>query len=491
MGRKLKILLINPPADNATVTTVGWKLIAEDIGAFPPISLMYIAASLMKSSRHEVVLVDSVFERLTINDVARKVYNFMPDLVGITSFTPIFYDVMEVAKAVKAINSKIHVSLGGAHTNVYPFETIEKPEIDSIVLGEGEYIFPALADALASNDDLNKVKGLVIKTRDGIVKTGEPGYIEDLDKLPFPNFELLPYRKYFSAIGSGKPVGTICSSRGCPHSCSFCCKPHKTYRMRSPANVVDEMKLYYDRGIDEFFFFDDMFNVTAKRVISISEEILLSGMRTTWSFRGRVDAVSRDMLSIAKKAGCKQILFGVEAATDEGLKAIKKGITIDQAKTAVKLTREAGIESSTNWIIGFPHDKSKKDVDRLIKFACKLNSDYAQFNVLVPYDRTEIFEQGVQKGVLNKNFWRDYVRDPEPRKLVPIWDEYMTRSELSRHLRRCYRKFYFRPGKIIRNLLSIKDLNYFRNRMRGFIALLGFGGYIKRTLSKCLLSCKT
>ena len=199
-----------------------------------------------------------------------------------------------------------------------------------------------------------------------------------------------------------------------------------------------------------------------------------------WSFRGRVDNIDDEMLSMAKKAGCRQILFGVEDATDEGLAAIKKEITISQVKRAIALTRKAGIVSNTNWIIGFPHHKTKKDVYDLIKMAIKVDSDYAKFNICIAYHGTEIFAEGVKLNVFNPDIWRDYVKNPIPNFVVPIWDQYLSRQDLSKLLSLCYYRFYFRPKQIMRRIMAMKSFLEFKLLVKGALTILGFKGYHRK-----------
>ncbi|MDD5086017.1 MAG: cobalamin-dependent protein, partial [Candidatus Omnitrophica bacterium] len=308
----MRILLINPPSGNIAVTTREWMTTAEDIGAFPPIGLMYVASYLRSHlPKHEIRILDTVLLRMSYADIEKEIRSYSPDIVGITTYTPIFYDVMSVVKIAKKVNPQIHVCLGGAHTSVFPGETIEKPEVDSLVLGEGDIIFTEFVDALDKGRDLKTVKGLAIKRNGGCYVTGKAGYISDINSLPPPAFDLLPFEKYHSAIGTGNTVGTICSSRGCPYDCTFCDRPYRSYRARTPENILDEIEKYYNFGIREFFFFDDMFNITPERVQAVAREIIRRDLKIVWSFRGRVDQINDETLKIAKTSGCHQILFGV------------------------------------------------------------------------------------------------------------------------------------------------------------------------------------
>ncbi|MFA5336818.1 MAG: radical SAM protein, partial [Candidatus Omnitrophota bacterium] len=273
-------------------------------------------------------------------------------------------------------------------------------------------------------------------------------------------------------------------SRGCPYECTYCNRPYRTYRSYTNERILSEMDYFYKQGIREFVFFDDMFNINPKRVIDISDSIIKQFPDITWSFRGRVDQVSEDMVKKAKQAGCRQIMFGVEAAKDEDLKAIKKKINTQQVINAIKICRKLGLETSTNWIIGLPTHKTRQDIIDLLNFAIKTGTDYAQFNILIPYAETEIFNDGVERRVLPQNFWNEYVLNPTPNAYIPIWEEHLSREELSALLKICYHKFYLRPSNIVKNILKIKSFSHFKTKFKGMLTVLGFGGFKREKAQK-------
>jgi anaerobic magnesium-protoporphyrin IX monomethyl ester cyclase len=476
----MKVFLTNVPDAHVGKTTSDWDLEASDIGIFPPIGLMYLAAALQRQGRHEVKLVDVMMDGLDAPAVARLVAEYQPDVVGMTVYTPMLYDTLLLSRLVRQACPQAKVVWGGPNNLLFPRETMVHPEVDYLVLGEAEEIFPRMLDALEDGSSLRPIPGLVLREQGEVIITGEPGYIEDLNSLPFPAFQLLNYRNYFSAVGSGKAVGTICSSRGCPYHCTFCAKIFSSYRARSVENILDEMEQYIALGVQEFFFFDDLFNVTAKRIKEISERIIERGWKITWSFRGRVDGIDAQAMKLAKQAGCRQVFFGVEAGSDAGLKAIRKNITMDQACRAVRLAAQAGIVTSTNWIIGFPHHQTRQDVLDLIKTAVRTGSDYAQFNICIAYHGTEIFDEWVKKGLIHADLWRDFVNAPQPNFQEPIWEEHLSRQTLSYLLKKCYQRFYFRPMPMLRKLLRARSFKELRLLIKGGTTLLGLGGYRRK-----------
>ena len=480
----MRILLINAPAEYAALVTTGWDRKAEDIGTFPPIGLSYVAGYLKKYTNHEVTILDALAERLGYEQLEQRIAQIQPDLVGTTVFTQTFYDTLLLARTVKKISKDIYFCVGGTqHLRMLLEETMSHPEIDFAVRGEGEVIFANLLDALEHRKPLAKVDGISFRENGKVVTVGIEGYIRDINELPSPAFELLPIEKYRSAIGTGRVTGTIATSRGCPYKCTYCDRPHRSFREYSPERVMSEMRYFYANGVREFVFFDDMFNITTKRVIGLSNALLQEFPDITWSFRGRADRVTEEMVLIAKKSGCKQMMFGIEAANDEDLKSIKKNLTIKQLLDALALCKKHGIETSTNWIIGLPCHKSRQDILDLLDTAKKCGTDYVQFNILVPFNGTELYEEGIKKNILPRDFWRNYVLDPQPNAYAPVWDEYLSRDELSELLKVCYRGFYLRPSKILDHVLRVKSFAHFMEKVRGGLVVLGVRGFKRDKIS--------
>jgi radical SAM superfamily enzyme YgiQ (UPF0313 family) len=474
----MKVLLLNTPTKYAAVTTADWDTTAEDIGAFPPIGLSYLAGYLLERTKNDVCILDALAEKLDCLQILERISEYRPDIVGTTIFTPTFYDSIQIIRAIKKKMSDCYVCVGGTqHLRMFLEETLSHPEIDFAVRGEGEIIFANLVDALGNRTPLEEVEGISFKKDGKVISVGKEGYIKDINQLPKPAFQIMPLEKYKSAIGSGQPVGTIATSRGCPYECTFCDRPYRSYRSYDNERILSEMKYFYDRGIKEFVFFDDMFNLKPERVIGISESIAIMFPEAAWCFRGRADQVTQEMLDKAKKAGCRQIMFGIEAAKDEDLKAIKKKITTKQLVDSIALCKKSGIETSTNWIIGLPCHKSRKDILHLLDFAIKSGSDYAQFNIMIPYYGTEVFNEGVERNILPPDFWREYILNPSPNAYIPIWNEYFSREELSELLKKCYHEFYMRPSKIIDQLFRIRSISQFKTKLKGILTVMGFGGF--------------
>jgi radical SAM superfamily enzyme YgiQ (UPF0313 family) len=462
----MNVLLIYPPTYNMLKTNVP-EIIDEETGLYPPLGLMYVASYVEKNTDHRIEILDTQVERMTYDEIAQNIKLRGPDIVGIqtTSFT--FIDVIITARIAKKIDKNIKIVLGGPHVNIYPEETILNPEIDFLVLGEGEYIFTELINAIAQRKDLGKIKGIVYKKNGEIINTGLAGLINDLDSLPFPSRHLVPYRKYYSVLAKYTPITTMMTSRGCPYRCIFCDRPHlgKVFRFRSAENVVNEMEECVKLGIKEFFLYDDTFTINRKRVIDVCDEILKRNLKIAWDIRARVDTVDKNILRKLRLAGCERIHYGVEAGTQSILDVLKKGITIEQVENAFKWTRKEGITTLAYFMIGNPTE-NKEQILTTINLAKKIKPDFVHISITTPFPATELYREGLKRGILKYDYWKDFSQNPRKDFVPELWEEILTREELLKLLKYGYRSFYMRPMYVLRRLLEVKSWQELRRKVK-------------------------
>lgn len=453
----MKVLFINPPAENE-ITGNNPEIIKSERGFDPPLGILYVAGYLKKRSDHDLKIIDAQVERMGYSQLQEEIKKFAPDVIGVTAMTFTMLDVLKTIETAKKVCPKARVVLGGPHVHIYPEETANLKNVDYVVLGEGEETFFQLTQNMNDVNALKRISGLVFKTNGAIVNTGSKDYCKDLDNLPFPPREMLPYQKYFSLLAKESPITTMFTSRGCPFRCSFCDRPNmgKIFRRRSARNVVDEMQECLKLGIKEIFIYDDTFTVDKQRVIDICNEILKRKLKFSWDIRARVDTVNEEMLTLLKKAGCKRIHYGVEAGTERILKILNKNITLDQVTKAFKMTRKIGIETLAYFMIGSPTE-TREDILTTIKFAKKLNPDYTQITLLTPFPATQIYQKALEEGVFQSDYWREFAKNPVPGFKTKYWTKELSNEELQGLLVYAYRQFYVRPGYILNRLMKIRS----------------------------------
>jgi len=467
----MKVLLVMPP-DSNTVVTAAPNEVYEEFGHYPPLGLMYIAASIRNKSNHEVRILDCDTDKLTFDQAEAKIREFNPDVVGVTSYTPIIYDAWQFIKLVKKVNPKTVTVLGGHHSDIYPVETMNLGDIDYILKGEGEYTFVELLSAIGGNRSFKDIAGIVFKEDGQIINTEGYGYINNLDELPLPARDLVDWKKHQCVLGRDDSVATIMSSRGCPYRCTFCYTPldSRSYRMRSAENIIKEIEECYNLGMREFFFFDDNFSVNIPRVEKICDEIIKRKLKISWSFRGRVNTITYPMLKKCKQAGCHRIHFGVETGTDEGLKRLKKDTNTEMIINAFKLCKKTGITTVANFMIGLPWEK-KEDMYHTVKFANDIGTDYAEFQVLTVLPKTELYEESIKNGKFN-DFWLEFAKNPIKDFELRTCNDYYEREELFDLLKKSLKKFYFNPKRIIKIIFQIRSSKELMIKIKAGLAVL-------------------
>lgn len=468
----MKVLLINPPIEN-TIASVMPKELEEGLDLLPPLGLMCLAAYLEKETLHEITILDCPAEGIGHERLKGEIQKISPDVIGLTAMTFTLIDVIKVAKNAKQANPDIKIILGGPHVIIYPNETMNIPEIDFLVLGEGERTLKLLLDSIHDPQKLIEVKGIVFRDNHNIINTGSADFVENIDSLPFPARHLLPYKKYFSVVSQRKPVTTMFTSRGCPYKCLFCNRPQfgRIFRMRSAKNVVEEMMLCQNLGIQEILIYDDTFGADRNRILDICSEIKKVGLNIAWDIRTRVDTVDADILRALKNAGCERIHYGVEAGTQRSLNILRKGITLAQVENAFNLTKKAGIQTIAYFMIGSPLE-TKADVLETVKLMKKLDPDYVHISIVTPFPATDLYRLALEEGIIGDDVWQKFAEHPAPNFIPPIWEKELNRAELFDLLKFAYRSFYLRPSYICKKVLRVKSLGELLRKGRGALRLL-------------------
>ncbi|MFQ6039084.1 MAG: B12-binding domain-containing radical SAM protein, partial [Candidatus Aminicenantales bacterium] len=326
----------------------------------------------------------------------------------------------------------------------------------------GEIVFSKLLEALYLKKRLQGLKGVGYKENGKAILNPPEEFIQDLDSLPIPDRDLLPYKKYYNLLGTGREIMTaLLTSRGCPHNCIFCTsKDGRICRMRSAENVVEEIKYCTAKGITDFNVIDDTFTISRKRVLQIADLIIQEGLHITMDVNARVDQVDQEMLDRMAQAGCNRIRFGVESGNPKVLENLRKGISLDQVRKAFKMAHRAGITTFAYFMLGSPGE-SVKEVKESIKLAKELNPDFVQFLITTPFPASDLYDQGVEKGILRGDYWREFSERPFRGFVPEWWTEHFTPEELERWQRKAHVSFYYRPRYVWRQMKKLKSVTEF------------------------------
>jgi len=378
-GRKMRILFVNPESVNIDALPV------------PPLGILYLASYVRSKGYTDLKVVDQEFDSsYPLTEEIEKA-----DIVAITGTTSQTKNALKVASIAKRFNKL--VVFGGSHATFVAKDILRNSEVDIIAIGEGEITFYEILEAVRMGKDFSEISGIVFKKNGETIETSPRPFIRNLDEIPFPAWDLIPFEKYptrelkrFSG-----PFTHMMTSRGCNGKCHFCSSPllWKYPRFRSAGNVFEEMVQIYERyGIKNIHIHDDAFTLKKSRAMEICKLIICSGIDFKWSCQARPDSVDYKLLKLMKEAGCAQIEFGVESGDEEMLKKVCKGYTKEQIRKAFEEAKRAGLTTYGFLIVGLPGETLRTWLKSIV-FAKSLKMDSCIWKILIPFPGTRIFEE--------------------------------------------------------------------------------------------------
>jgi radical SAM superfamily enzyme YgiQ (UPF0313 family) len=373
----MKVLLINPPYPVCESLTM-------------PLGLLYLAARLEQEG-HEVALEDLQLCRAPISHLKKTLRAINPQMVGITSFSINLHMAGKLLRAAKQICPKAVTVWGGPHVSFDDENVLRRnPWADVIVRGEGEETLVEVAIRAERKEGFEGVLGATWRQSGGEINRNPARPFQgNIDLWPRPAWHLLKLSQY-RAFGDG---ASMLTSRGCPHRCVFCVGRKMIGaqgRFRDPIAVVDEMEALAQLGFRRLRVEDDLFTFHKERAVAICREINRRKLSLRWRAYARVDTVDWQLLEWMKRAGCERLLFGTESGSPEILKKIRKGITPEQTRQAVEMTRKAGIGVLASFVLGLPGE-TPETLKKTVDFADSLRVPYS-LNLLTPYVGTEVRE---------------------------------------------------------------------------------------------------
>jgi len=312
---------------------------------FPPFGVLYLAA-VLEAEGHSV-RIDRIWSGHTKLDLEDC------DFVGLSVPSSATLGLVKAARETSSVRDDTAVVVGGVHANLYPEHTFEYLRPNVVTYGEGEQTILELLDFDRNRRDID---GIVFE-EDGVLrKTNARRPMANISDLPLPARHLLPLNDVVMSdrlSNTDLRMAHVMFSRGCPFPCRFCAVAQTRPQYRSGDSAVRELEDLRDRyQVDGFAIVDDNFVVDRKKVSEICDAI--SGMNMRWSALSRVDTVRPELLEKMQRSGCIEIKYGMESGSPTILQAMKKNISPDMIRKAVRDTHSLGIKVKLFVIHGFP-----------------------------------------------------------------------------------------------------------------------------------------
>jgi anaerobic magnesium-protoporphyrin IX monomethyl ester cyclase len=440
----MKILLVRPHSDVPS--------------AAPPLGLLYLAAYLREHTPKgdcTTVICDARFKEYDFDTIEGIIRDEKPDLLGITSFSLENKEAHEIAKRGKKAVPGVPVIIGGPYATSDYNQALADDNIDIAVVGEAETSFQQLVMALKKGEDWTGIRELAYRKNGTIAKTEERQFIENLDELPYPAWDLINLEEYFNRRGTKKRtcfnqhqmrqrVLSIFTTRGCPYKCSYCHNLFgKILRKRSVENVIGEMRLMKDKyHVQEVEIIDDIFNLDLDRAKQIFRRIIEEKLDFKFSFPNglRTDRLDEELLDLFKQGGAYRLVFAIESGTPRVQKLIQKNLNLEKAQKNIALAAKRGFSMGGFFMLGFL-DETEEEIWNTINFALKSKLQTAAFFIVTPFPNTDIWRQAQNLGLNLDASFENYQKVSANISKVP--------SKRLMQLRRlAFRRFYMDPRRI-------------------------------------------
>jgi radical SAM superfamily enzyme YgiQ (UPF0313 family) len=376
------------------------RIDAEDV-RFVPMGL-YQVASALKEHGHEVEVLNWHDRSRAPEAVARDLRAKRPQVVGCSILHANRWGGIEVARAAKRIDPAVTVVFGGVGATFLWEHLLQHfPEIDYVVLGEGERTFARLVAALATDggEAPGAIPGLALRQNGRPARTAASDPIDDLDALPMP--------------GRDFDLSHVSLTRGCASNCRFCGSPAfwgRRVRSHSAAYFVEQLARVRARGRRFLYVSDDTFTLNRRRVIEVCRTIVARRLDIAWAAISRVDAVDAEVLGWMRRAGCIQISYGVESGSPEIRRRLNKSIRNAQIRRAFEVTQRYGIMARAYFIYGCPGE-TRETIQASIDLMRDIQPLACVFYILALFPGTALYESVKRRLGLTEAIWLERVEE--------------------------------------------------------------------------------
>ncbi len=388
----MKIILIN----------LGYRGLTYPL-ATPPMGIMYLAGYLKKEVKDvEIRLINQRVKNETPEELAKEIYDFSPNIVGLSAPTVFACLIPQVSKEIRKVLPECWIVLGGPHASSVRAQAFNDCEnIDIVVPGEGEIAFKCIVESYPDKESLRHIPGIIWKDKTGEV-IENPGLLpieEDLDKLPFPEYDLINLPQYWK-LQSMSPLpwrryACLVTSRGCPYQCMWCHSIFgKKIRFYSPERIIEEIEwLNRKYGVNEFEFLDDNFNFNRQRVFKFAELVKKKGLKIKLTFPNAIrgDLVTEDVTEAFCSAGTYMCSFALETGSPRLQKFTGKNLDIPKFLKGIEMFANRGVYTNGFCMMGFPTE-TEEELQMTIDVATNSMLHTASFFTVIPFPGTPLFE---------------------------------------------------------------------------------------------------
>lgn len=373
-----------------------------------PIGIAYVSASLKKFG-FNVKTLNLNYKKNPMKILEKFIIDNNIDVVGTGGLSTQYPDLKEIVTIAKKVNPNIITMVGGGIITGDPIPAmIALENADYGMIGEGEITCCELIQYFEGQNNLKKedIDGIIYKDKNDYHITSPRKEIDDLDSIPFPDYEGFEYEKVVindssTYIFSEEVLNTasICGSRSCVYNCTFCFHSSgKKYRQRSINNIFKEIDWLIEKyPIQQLFIVDELFANNELRLQEFCQRI--KNYNLSWIASLRVDIVTKPMLQMLKDCNCKAISFGLESADNHILKSMRKNITIEQIDSALKLCNEVGMLCAGTFIFG-DLEETIESYNHTLNWWRAHPEYYIKLSLITVYPGSYLYKEACKRGII-------------------------------------------------------------------------------------------
>lgn len=406
--KKARVCLVSPSDSSA------YKFKHTSVKRMP-LGLAYIGAALLQAG-HSVKVIDAGLDDLTVEQTVEAALASDPQFVGITCTSPIYNQAVAIIDAIKKIDPRVTVIIGGPHVSALPEAAMRASGADFVCIGEGEESIVEIVDCVMNGGDPKSIpsiaynwqgqKGLTqsyrLRLHQPKIGTAKP---IDLNKTPIPARELFDIQRYTdSARGVDGAQTQAMFSRGCVGKCAFCASGNTFVRWRDTENILDELEsIDKGLGIKHVAITDDSYTVGKKRLLEISRGILERKINLKLYVQLRLDQVDEEVCDALYATGVRHVGPGIESGNEQVMKQIGKGPkeSKDHIRKKMKILKKYDWNVRNSYVLGMPGETEEQMMET-IEFAKELDATENAFSIIVPYPGSALWEIAKTQGKVDE-----------------------------------------------------------------------------------------
>jgi radical SAM superfamily enzyme YgiQ (UPF0313 family) len=466
--KKLKIHFVVPP----TKGRIPDRIFGCNYGLFMQQNIFVLyPATVLKKAGYDVEVTDCIIDNKTLRELTGDIFVFYSVFLS--------RDIDLRAARFLSKKGKTIVFIGSDPTSKPENYVLEKNYF--VCRGEPEYVLLDFVKKFRKKD-FSKLKGLSWLKKGKVVHNKVRPYIKDINKIPIPDRNLMKNQyRYFNAKFKKLPTTTMVTSRGCAFRCIFCVPNSQSFArelewrrwygkkppvgLRSPEDIEKEIKEIVKLGYKSIFILDDEFIWGEERIIKILDNIKKYGLEI--SLLARCDMLTKRIAEKFKEAGVSHVDLGVESFNQDILNYVRKNQDVKTIKRAVNYLKDVGIEPEINILLGSCPLETKETMENTLKKAEKLNVEIIHTKICAPFPGTEFNKMAKEKGWMTVP---EYIPiDPASQSLISY--PHLSGQEMVKAVKRFYRKHYFSPRYLLKQLLNLKSFSELKNKMKTAISI--------------------